>query len=65
MVTFLLVAPLPSEYELVIRPTKGWFHLNIGELWHYRDLLFLLVHRDFVAKYKQTILGPHGSSCNP
>jgi lipopolysaccharide transport system permease protein len=54
----LLIPPLPSEYELVIRPTKGWFHLNIGDVWRYRDLLFLLVHRDFVAKYKQTILGP-------
>jgi lipopolysaccharide transport system permease protein len=52
------MTPVPTEYELVIRPTKGWFHLNIGDLWHYRDLLFLLVHRDFVAKYKQTILGP-------
>ena len=45
-------------YELVIRPTRGWLHLNLREVWRYRDLLFLLVHRDFVAKYKQTILGP-------
>jgi len=52
------VSSLPSDYELVIRPTRGWFNLNLGDLWHYRDLLFLLVHRDFVAKYKQTILGP-------
>ena len=52
------MASSPSEYELLIRPTKGWFQLNIGDLWRYRDLLFLLVHRDFVAKYKQTILGP-------
>jgi lipopolysaccharide transport system permease protein len=49
---------LPSNYEIVIHPTRGWFHLNLAELWRYRDLLFLLVHRDFVAKYKQTILGP-------
>ena len=49
---------LPSDYELVIRPTRGWFNLNLGDVWRYRDLLFLLVHRDFVAKYKQTILGP-------
>ena len=47
-----------SDYELVIRPTRGWFHLNLADVWRYRDLLFLLVHRDFVAKYKQTILGP-------
>ena len=52
------MTPVPSKYELVIRPTKGWFNLNIGDLWRYRDLLFLLVHRDFAAKYKQTILGP-------
>jgi lipopolysaccharide transport system permease protein len=42
----------------VIRPTRGWFNLNLAGVWHYRDLLFLLVHRDFVARYKQTILGP-------
>jgi lipopolysaccharide transport system permease protein len=48
----------PSDYELVIRPTRGWVHLNLADIWRYRDLLLLLVHRDFVAKYKQTILGP-------
>jgi len=52
------VSHLPSDYELVIRPTRGWFNLNLGDVWRYRDLLFLLVHRDFVAKYKQTVLGP-------
>ena len=43
---------------MVIRPTRGWLTLNIAELWQYRDLLFLLVYRDFAARYKQTILGP-------
>jgi len=47
-----------SNYELVIKPTKGWFKLNLVDVWRYRDLLSLLVYRDFVAKYKQTILGP-------
>jgi homopolymeric O-antigen transport system permease protein len=51
-------APLPSQYELVIGPTRGWPSLQFGELWRYRDLLLLLVYRDFAAKYKQTILGP-------
>jgi lipopolysaccharide transport system permease protein len=27
-------------------------------LWHYRDLILLFVRRDFIAIYKQTILGP-------
>lgn len=49
---------IPTDYELVIRPTRGWLSLNLAEVWRYRDLLVLLVHRDFVAKYKQTILGP-------
>jgi lipopolysaccharide transport system permease protein len=32
--------------------------LHMSEVWHYRDLLWLLVRRDFVSFYKQTILGP-------
>ena len=28
------------------------------ELWAYRELFLLLVKRDFVAAYKQTVLGP-------
>ena len=47
-----------GQYEMIIQPSKGWFNLDFSGLWHYRDLLFLLVHRDFVSKYKQTILGP-------
>ncbi|MFZ0608370.1 MAG: ABC transporter permease [Xanthobacteraceae bacterium] len=46
------------DYQIVIRPTRGWLVLGLGDLWHYRDLLLILVHRDFSARYKQTILGP-------
>lgn len=49
---------VPPDYELVIRPSHGWFNLNLRDIWRYRDLMMLLVRRDFVAKYKQTILGP-------
>ncbi len=42
----------------IIRPTRGALRLNLRELWRYRELLALLVRRDFVANYKQTILGP-------
>ncbi len=49
---------VPADYEIVIKPTKSWFKLNLADVWRYRDLLTLLVHRDFVAKYKQTVLGP-------
>ncbi len=46
------------SYELIIQPTTGWLRINWRELLHYSDLMWLLVRRDFVAKYKQTILGP-------
>ena len=41
-----------------IRSRSGWFDINLSELWRYRDLILLFVRRDFVAYYKQTILGP-------
>ena len=56
------VFPMSMEQETrwteVIRPRKGIFDLRLHEIWRYRDLLMLLVRRDFVAVYKQTILGP-------
>ncbi len=42
----------------VIEPTSSLFDLKIKESIDYRDLLWLLVRRDFVSFYKQTILGP-------
>ena len=47
-----------QEWNLVIEPPKGWFDLHLRDLWRYRDLMGLFVRRDFVAVYKQTILGP-------
>lgn len=47
-----------EHWTEVIRPQTDLFSLNLKELWRYRDLLILLVRRDFVATYKQTILGP-------
>ena len=41
-----------------IRPKTGWFDINLRDLWHYRDLIAMLVKRDFTLIYKQTILGP-------
>jgi lipopolysaccharide transport system permease protein len=41
----------------VIRPPRRLPHLDVGELWHYRDLLGTLIWRDIVVRYKQTFLG--------
>ena len=46
------------KYHLRIEPKKSLFDINLKELWAYRDLIALFVRRDFVALYKQTILGP-------
>jgi lipopolysaccharide transport system permease protein len=47
-----------NEWDLIIRPQRAWWDLRLGELWRYRDLVWLFVWRDFVSYYKQTILGP-------
>ena len=47
-----------EQWTTIIRPVSGWLNFNLAELWRYRDLIVLFVRRDFVAIYKQTILGP-------
>lgn len=53
-----LPSPSSENWSLIIRPKTGWFELHLADLWRYRDLTTLFVWRDFVAQYKQTILGP-------
>jgi len=47
-----------EQWDLIITPRKKWYDLQLREVWHYRDLIALFVRRDFVSRYKQTILGP-------
>jgi hypothetical protein len=47
-----------NDFAHSIVPQDKLIDLRLREIWQYRDLLFLFVRRDFVAKYKQTILGP-------
>ncbi len=47
-----------EHWDLVIKPHNKWWDLQLQAIWRYRDLLMLFVRRDFVAQYKQTILGP-------
>ena len=47
-----------ENWDLIITPRKKWYDLQLREVWHYRDLIALFVRRDFVSRYKQTILGP-------
>lgn len=47
-----------EKWDFEISAKNSLLDLKLKELWHYRDLLILLVRRDFVSFYKQTILGP-------
>ena len=47
-----------NEESWEIAPKNNLLDLKLKEVWAYRDLLGLLVRRDFVSFYKQTILGP-------
>jgi lipopolysaccharide transport system permease protein len=48
----------PETWDLIIEPKRGLLDLHLKDLYRYRDLVLLFVRRDFVAVYKQTILGP-------
>jgi lipopolysaccharide transport system permease protein len=41
-----------------IKAKNSIFSVNFREVWQYRDLLFMLVKKDYVTFYKQTVLGP-------
>lgn len=54
-----------GDWDLVLEPRKKWLDINIREIIHYRDLVWLFVQRDFATVYKQTILGPLWFVINP
>lgn len=47
-----------QAWDVEVHPDRPWWRLELREIWRYRDLLLLLVRRDLLAVYKQTILGP-------
>jgi lipopolysaccharide transport system permease protein len=47
-----------EKWDLILKPNTKWYQLDLKGIWKYRDLLMLLVKRDLVSVYKQTILGP-------
>lgn len=45
-------------YHVHYGPSGGFSHVDLAELWRYRDLIALFVKRDFSVLYKQTVVGP-------
>ncbi len=46
------------KYERRIRASDSWWSIDWREIWQYRDLLVLLIQRDFNSRYAQSVLGP-------
>jgi lipopolysaccharide transport system permease protein len=57
--------PQQQEWTETIEPTHSLFDLKLGEVWRYKDLVYMFVKRDFVSGFKQTILGPVWFFINP
>ena len=51
------LAQNPREEVIILRPSRGWGALNLGDLWKYRELIYFLTWRDLKVRYKQTALG--------
>ena len=50
-------SPSTKPVTILIEPPHGWFHLRLGELWAYRELLYFFIWRDVKVRYKQTVIG--------
>ncbi|MHA3771974.1 ABC transporter permease [Verrucomicrobiota bacterium sgz303538] len=55
------MAPAPAGegrgWTKIITSQRGLFQIPWGEVWRYRDLIWLLARRDLATSYKQTVLG--------
>ena len=54
-----------EKFDSTITARTGWFDMDLREVWRYRDLICLFVRRNFVSKYKQTVLGPAWAVIQP
>lgn len=53
------------KYHTEITAEHNLLELNLKEVWRYKDLIWLFTQRNFVVRYKQTILGPAWLFLNP
>ncbi len=57
--------PVVEPAVLILRPSRGWTALNLGELWRFRELIWFLTWRDLKVRYKQTLLGASWAILQP
>lgn len=53
-----LTAADDKSWDIVIEPRGRYISIDLASVWRYRDLAWMFFKRDFIAIYKQTILGP-------
>ena len=49
---------MEQNYKTLIKADSKMVDLHLKETYEYKDLVVLFVKRDFISKYKQTVLGP-------
>src|ERR1044072_7935845 len=53
------------HWDWEIKKDTSWLGASLKELYSYKDLLFRLVRKDFLASYQQTLLGPFWAVLQP
>ena len=46
-----------DHHVTILRARSGWQLIDFREIWHFRDLLWVLALRDIQVRYKQAVLG--------
>lgn len=54
-----------TKWTAIIEPRQSVFDIRLADMWNSKYLAWLFIRRDFVAPYKQTILGPLWFILNP
>lgn len=49
---------MSENWTTILQPKNKGIDLNLKEVWSYKDLIALFVKRNYVTRYKQTVLGP-------
>ena len=46
-----------DERVRIVEPVRGWRFPDLREVWHHRDLVYLIVRRDIAVRYRQSAIG--------
>jgi lipopolysaccharide transport system permease protein len=58
-------AVTPPRAVRRIQRSSGFVPIDLGEIWRFRELLWIFMWRDVKARYKQTFLGPFWAVFRP